>query len=70
MGIGETTLLWGGGVATYLQKGKIWEIINGEIQSAENYGDNDGDSKDIMKGVKFFFEDYPNSKIGFNRMLP
>ena len=46
------------------------KIINGEIQSAENYGDNDGDINDIMKGVKFFFEDYTNSKIGFNRMLP
>ncbi|MCI9449404.1 MAG: hypothetical protein HFE30_04035 [Clostridiales bacterium] len=70
MGIGDTTLRWGGGVATYLQKGKIWEIINGEIQKADNYGDNPGDSEDVMKGVKLFFADYPDAKIGFNGMLP
>lgn len=70
MGIGETTLLWGGGVATYLQKRDIWGIINGKIKNDINYGDNPGDSEDIMKGIKFFFADYPYAKIGFNEMLP
>ena len=56
--------------SSHIPTGKIWEIINGEIQKADNYGDNPGDSEDVMKGVKLFFADYPDAKIGFNGMLP
>ena len=70
MGIGDVTLRWGGGVATYLKEGKIREILNGELQSDKDFGDNKGDSKDIMKGIGFFFENYPDAKIGFNQTLP
>ena len=48
MGIGETTLLWGGGFGSILSKKEYhgnmyWDIVSGNINNMKNYSDNDGD---------------------------
>ena len=35
----------------------------------KNYGDNDGDSQDIRKGIALYLRDYPNAKMGINGPL-
>ena len=58
MGIGDTTLYQGAGVAA------SWtNIFNGDLFDASAYyGDNPHDYEYVKKGIELFYEDYPNSK--------
>ena len=66
MGIGDNTLFWGGGVAA---KG-LSKILSDEVRNNEFYGDSPKDHNSIQKGINYYYEDYPNSKPGINRIFP
>lgn len=66
MGIGDTTLYWGGGIAA-----NKYNIFNGKAYNPdEYYGDNKKDHEYIKKGIEMFYEDYPDAKAGINRTFP
>ena len=58
MGISDTTLYQGAGVAA------SWtNIFDGDLYDASAYyGDNPHDHEYVKKGIELFYEDYPNSK--------
>ena len=66
MGIGDTTLYWGGGVAA------DWKnIFDGDAYNKNAfYGDNEHDHEYIKKGIELYHEDFPDSKPGINRTFP
>jgi len=66
MGIGETTLFWGGGVAAQ----GLSNILSQEVQNPPYYGDSKKDHEAIQKGVNWYYADYPNAKPGINRIFP
>ncbi len=67
MGLGEKTLYWGAGVANDWKKG----IFEGKAYDEENfYGDEKEDFKSVTKGIKLYYEDYPEAKPGINRTFP
>lgn len=66
MGIGETTLFWGGGVAA----NGIDKILSSDVRTPPNYGDDSNDHEAIQKGIDYYYEDYPNARPGINRIFP
>ena len=58
MGIGDTTLYQGAGVAA------SWtNIFDGDLYDASAYyGDNPHDHEYVKKGIEMFYEDYPEAK--------
>lgn len=56
-----------GGVST---KG-LKNIFSEELRDASAYyGDSKEDHEAIKKGIDFYYEDYPNAKLGINRTIP
>ena len=66
MGIGETTLFWGGGVAAQ----GLSNILSPEVQNPPYYGDSKKDHEAIEKGINWYYADYRNAKPGINRIFP
>ena len=58
MGIGDTTLYQGGGIAA------DWKnLFDGDLfDESEFYGDNKHDHEYVKKGIRMFYEDYPEAK--------
>lgn len=57
MGIDDTTLYWGGGVA----KNGMSSIFNDEVYQPPYYGDDANDHIMIKKGIDAYCEDYPDN---------